>query len=399
LEKGWQATLAKRFPVDDSVLFDRWQTVLPGSTARPLEERVAIADAYSAMMLRSPDTGSSVPPLAVPLADLYTRWRVRLDRVPALIQEGLKGAELEAKYRPDPTMLSEDMRRRMMDPVAMTHWRAFLVLADLYLYQRKLAQAREVIQVGISNVELRPIFWGDQGKRDAEFRRQSWLPRQARLADLEGDAPAALAFYRQYTQSVGRQGLINARNSVQELQDTITDAKRAYLASGGREDSWLDWATSTPAPALSAAAPATLDYPAALPDFQAKDLDGRAWSLADLKGKATLIDVWATWCGACRAEHATLQELYDRIKGRKDIRILTFSMDETSYLAAAYMKEWKYAFPVIASKDLGEKLFPVLGFPRHWIVDGQGRRSSPLPWSVSDFERVIAELERAAGAK
>jgi thiol-disulfide isomerase/thioredoxin len=298
-------------------------------------------------------------------------------------------------------MFPEDLRKRLTDPVALTHWRAFLVLADLYLYQRKPDQAREVIQVGLSNVERRPVLSPntDQGRRDAEFRRQGWLVRQARLAELEGEAPLALSLYRQYTQSVGRQGLINARNSLQDLQDSITDAKRAYLASGGKEESWLDWAASPPAPAPPAARSAGLDYSATLPNFQAKDLDGTTWSLADFKGKATFIDVWATWCGACRAEHPMLQELYDRIKGRNDIRILTFSMDDTSYLPAAYMKEQRYTFPVIASKDLGEKLLPMLGFPQHWIVDAQGRWSSPYLWPLSDFERAIAELERAAGAK
>ena len=352
-------------------------------------------------MRRSPDAGSSTPPWPVSLADFYTRWRARLDQVPSLIQGGLKAVELEAKYRPGPGMVPEAMRGLTLDPVALTHWRAYLVLADLYLYQKKPDQAREVIQVGLSNVEQRPVFppASDQGKRDAAFRRGSWLVRQARLAGLEGDAPSALSLYRRYTQSVGRQGLINAGNSIQEIQDAIAGAKQAYLASGGKEESWLDWASSMPADAPSPAPPPALDYTAILPDFQAKDLNGKTWTLADLKGKATLIDVWATWCGPCRAEHPLLQELYNRIKARKDIQVLTFSMDETSYLPASYMKEQKYGFPVIASKDPAEKLFPVLGLPQRWIVDAKGRRSSPYLAHPSDFERAIAELEKAAGAK
>ena len=117
----------------------------------------------------------------------------------------------------------------------------------------------------------------------------------------------------------------------------------------------------------------------------------------DLVGKATLIDVWATWCGACRAAHPQIQQLYDRLKGRKDIQILSLSVDE-AHLAAAYMKEQRYGFPVIASKDVTEKLVPALGVPAYWIVDARGRRSAPYALS-HDLDAVIADLERAAKVK
>jgi thiol-disulfide isomerase/thioredoxin len=133
--------------------------------------------------------------------------------------------------------------------------------------------------------------------------------------------------------------------------------------------------------------------------FQRQRPERENLDLADLKGKATLIDVWATWSGACRAEHPLLQELYSRIRDRKDMQILTFSVDENSYLPAAYVKEQEYAFPVIVSKDLGDRLFPMPGLPQRWVVDARARRSSPFLVHPSDFDRVIAELEKAASAK
>ena len=77
--------------------------------------------------------------------------------------------------------------------------------------------------------------------------------------------------------------------------------------------------------------------------------------------------------------------------------MLSFSRDEAAYMAESYMKEKKYGFPAIVSKDLVEKLFPVAGLPMYWIIDAQGRRSSPY-W-FAGVDRVIADLQEAAARK
>ena len=107
--------------------------------------------------------------------------------------------------------------------------------------------------------------------------------------------------------------------------------------------------------------------------------------------------MWATWCGPCRSEHPELERLYEALKNRKGIQVLTFSVDDAAYAAETYMKEKKYSFPVIVSKDLAEKLLPMAGYPQHWIVDAAGRRSTPV--GFADQASAIRELEKAAAAK
>jgi cytochrome c biogenesis protein CcmG/thiol:disulfide interchange protein DsbE len=52
------------------------------------------------------------------------------------------------------------------------------------------------------------------------------------------------------------------------------------------------------------------------PTFSLEDLDGKKVSLADYKGKALLINFWATWCGPCKLETPWLVELSNQYVGK-----------------------------------------------------------------------------------
>jgi len=181
------------------------------------------------------------------------------------------------------------------------------------------------------------------------------------------------------------------------LPDEVATIKKYYLAHGGKEERWLEWATGG-----SAAESVRMEWPRpefnkTLADFEARDLAGRTWTLADLKGKATFVGLWATWCGSCRGEHEELQALYEKIKDREDLQLFTISIDENPYLAETYMKENGYTFPVIVSQNLGWRLFPALGLPSAYLVDPQGQRSSRFHFRGVDG--TLKELEKVAGAR
>ena len=76
------------------------------------------------------------------------------------------------------------------------------------------------------------------------------------------------------------------------------------------------WAVGQPPPAQVAAAPDAhlLGKPA--PAFVVMTLDGKQVSLADYKGKALLVNFWATWCGACKLEMPWLAELRQKYMGQ-----------------------------------------------------------------------------------
>ncbi len=179
----------------------------------------------------------------------------------------------------------------------------------------------------------------------------------------------------------------------------------------------LSLAQQAPSPFVSipAAPSEELRFGPELPEFEAKDINGRVWRLNDLRGKLTVVYVWGTFLAQATDEldpHARsvvtgmldlpeIQRFHDKVsKGRK-IRILTFCQDYDYTHAPAYMRQTKYTFPVIADWVLLNRLLPRAGESRQWLINAEGRLSVPMrSWSLGRFlfevERAAAQNEKAA---
>jgi len=82
----------------------------------------------------------------------------------------------------------------------------------------------------------------------------------------------------------------------------------------------------------------------ASPEFDYENFKGGKTKLSDFKGKYVYIDVWATWCGPCRAEIPFLQKVEEKYKG-KNIEFVSLSID-----VAKDHEKWK---TMVADKKLG----------------------------------------------
>jgi thiol-disulfide isomerase/thioredoxin len=180
----------------------------------------------------------------------------------------------------------------------------------------------------------------------------------------------ALAYYQLALQA--RVEPAKARHG--KLRDDLTDeAKALWKQLGGTETAWSVW-SKPPWSKAEQLAEGRWEKPTkAIPSFELADLSGKTWRLKELNGKVVLINLWATWCGPCNAELPHLQNLYEKVKDRKDFQVLTFNIDEDLGLVAPFLKEKGYTFPVVPAFSTVVSLLDGFAIPQNWIVDVQGK--------------------------
>jgi thiol-disulfide isomerase/thioredoxin len=110
-----------------------------------------------------------------------------------------------------------------------------------------------------------------------------------------------------------------------------------------------------------------------LPEFSLFDLEGKTWKLSDLNGRAFLVNIWATWCGPCRKELPEVQKLYEKLKDRKDVAVLTLNIDDDLGKVAPYMQENKYTFPVLLSAKEIALTISQSAIPQNWVLNSKGK--------------------------
>ncbi len=108
-----------------------------------------------------------------------------------------------------------------------------------------------------------------------------------------------------------------------------------------------------------------------IPEFEYKSPDGNVVSEEDLRGKATVICVWATWCGDCIREIPELNALAEKYKGNNKVSFLAFS-DEDGATVRKSLNKFPFNFThIVDSKAYSDKLKTglVKHFPQVLVVD------------------------------
>jgi peroxiredoxin len=129
------------------------------------------------------------------------------------------------------------------------------------------------------------------------------------------------------------------------------------------------------------------------PDFKLMALDGKSWTLRQLKGNVVVVNFWATWCPPCRKEMPDLDAIYKE-NHSKGLVILAIS-DEERGKVEAFLKEHPVSYPVLL--DPGRKvndLFVVRGIPKTFVYDRSGHLAAQ---SIDMRTKVqfMAMLEKA----
>jgi len=96
--------------------------------------------------------------------------------------------------------------------------------------------------------------------------------------------------------------------------------------------------------------------------------------LADYKGDVVILNVWATWCGPCRAEMPTLERLH-KMFGPSGLKIVAVSVDQTasSDSVRAYARAMGLTFNILHDSTATiAQTYRVVGYPESYVIDRDG---------------------------
>lgn len=121
-------------------------------------------------------------------------------------------------------------------------------------------------------------------------------------------------------------------------------------------------------------APGLLGYGTPAPDFTLETLDGKNLSLSDLKGKAVLVNFWATWCGPCKIETPWLVEMQNQY-GSQGLQVVGVAMDDSGKdEIAKFAKDMGVNYPVLLGKEaVGDAYGGVPALPESFFVGRDGK--------------------------
>lgn len=123
----------------------------------------------------------------------------------------------------------------------------------------------------------------------------------------------------------------------------------------------------------AAATPGEVMVGGLLPEARLYAISGPPRKLSDFRGKPLIINVWASWCGPCRAEMGSLEAL-SRMDRKKQFRVIGISTDDDAIAASQFVVKSKLSFENFVDDRLVlENMLGANTIPLTVMVDGSGR--------------------------
>jgi len=136
---------------------------------------------------------------------------------------------------------------------------------------------------------------------------------------------------------------------------------------------WIWVSRADPSEAAASRLPAPQEgFPA--PDFTLDTLSGDQITLSDYQGRPVLINLWASWCGPCRAEMPDMQEVYDEYKdqGFTVLAVNATNQDRVKDVQD-FVDEYDLTFPILIDQS-GEvsDLYNLRSLPTSYFITPEG---------------------------
>jgi thiol-disulfide isomerase/thioredoxin len=110
------------------------------------------------------------------------------------------------------------------------------------------------------------------------------------------------------------------------------------------------------------------------PDFSLESLEGKTMRLSDFRGKAVLLNFWATWCGPCKIEMPWFVELQQKY-GSQGLQVVGVAMDDASKEdIAKFAKDMGVNYPVLIGKEaVGDSYGGIPALPETFFIGRDGK--------------------------
>jgi peroxiredoxin len=216
-------------------------------------------------------------------------------------------------------------------------------------------------------------------KAVAMLARGQSIARQ--VAAEEDDAKAALM----------------AKTAMDLLEQAVKESPKAKVSAAANSQTIEDIAKKE-ITTLKAVTSLAVGKPA--PDVESLTIDGKKVKLSDYKGKVILLDIWATWCGPCRA---MIPHERDLVKSMKDkpFELISVSADNKRETLVEFIA--KEPMPWTHWWDEGPKsavlqAYRVRAFPTLYVIDHTGVIRHKWVGSPGNdkIDAAIQELVKAA---
>jgi thiol-disulfide isomerase/thioredoxin len=134
--------------------------------------------------------------------------------------------------------------------------------------------------------------------------------------------------------------------------------------------------------------------------FILKDIQGNKVDAGKFKGKVVFLNLWATWCGPCRAEMASIEKLYAGLN-KKNIEFVMLSLDRpgAEQNVKNYITSKQFTFPVFMPVESLPQQLNVPSIPTTFIIDKNGKIVAKEVGSTNYNTREYKELLEGLASK
>ena len=238
---------------------------------------------------------------------------------------------------------------------------------DLNLYKSEYNKIPKAIND--LNVEYRNV--SDQESKNRiieEARKLNTKMEEFAMEFIANNTSSAFSLLLLETQiSNSNVNLEKLKSNYSALQNII-DKNAAYKSIGAKIKSEIDIIEAS----------ANLNIGKIAPNFTAPSIDGEMISLYDIKGKATIVEFWASWCGPCRRENPNIVKVYEKYKD-KGLVIIGVSLDRPGQ-KERWRKaieddnlNWYHVGSLQYFNDPVARMYNISSIPASFILDEEGK--------------------------